>query len=289
MEARVNKVERGLIELPTWTDDAAGTRSEHREEVVIEEPLEIRVAGDSVTMTMRTPGEDRELALGFLFAEGLIQSMADVGSIYACGRSDDPSYGNVLELTPGPGVSLDVERLASARRSTLTTSACGICGRDGIDDLLARLRTRTPPSPAKLPADLLRRVPLLLARGQARFSRTGGLHGAAALSVAGEVLAAAEDVGRHNAVDKVVGHLLYARKLPAHTGEPCLLAVSGRASFEIVQKAAVAGFVAVASISAPSSLAVSSAQASGLCLASFVREGRFTLYANAARVSTQTS
>jgi FdhD protein len=282
----VLKVDRGLISLPAWTHDTTGACTERNEELVVEEPLEIRVAGDSVAFTMRTPGDDRELALGFLLAEGVITQLDDVGSIYPCGRSDDPSYGNVIEVTPGPGVSLDVERLARTRRNTLTSSACGVCGRDGIDDLLARLRGRAPLATGSLSAKLLRDVPALLARGQARFARTGGLHGACALSASGEVLAAAEDVGRHNAVDKVVGRLLYAGKLPAAGSEPGLLAVSGRASFEIVQKAAVAGFLAVASVSAPSSLAVSSAEAAGLCLAAFVREGRFTLYAHRDRIAT---
>jgi FdhD protein len=252
--------------------------------VVVEEPLEIRVAGETVAFTMRTPGDDRELALGFLHAEGVIASLADVGSIYPCGRSDDPSYGNVIEVAPGPGVNLDVERLLRAQRSGLTSSACGMCGRQGIDDLLARLHAHKTLPRAPLSAALLRRVPTLLARGQARFSRTGGLHGACALSAEGEVLAAAEDVGRHNAVDKVVGALLLTHKLPLQIEAPCLLAVSGRASFEIVQKAAVAGFALVASVSAPSSLAVSTAEAAGLTLACFVRDGRFTLYAHAARV-----
>lgn len=157
--------------IPTWTEDAHGRRSEHREEVVVEEPLEIRVAGERVAFTMRTPGEGRELAFAFLFAEGLINGLADVGSLYPCGRRDDASYGNVLELTPGPGVSLDLERMKGAQRSTLTTSACGVCGRDGVDDLLARIHSRTPASSATLCAKLVRRVPLLLARGQTRFSR----------------------------------------------------------------------------------------------------------------------
>jgi FdhD protein len=281
----VERADRGLISLPAWTHDAHGARHEQREEVVVEEPLEIRVAGDSVAFTMRTPGEDRELALGFLFAEGVIDSLDDVGSIYPCARTDDPSYGNVIEVTPGAGVSLDVDQLARARRNTLTTSACGVCGRDGIADLLARLRGRPAPAPGLLADKLLRELPALLARGQTRFARSGGLHGACALSASGEVMAAAEDIGRHNAVDKVIGRLLYAGCLPSQLAEPCILAVSGRASFEIVQKAAMAGFACVASVSAASSLAVSSAEAAGLCLAAFVRDGRFTLYAHRERVT----
>jgi FdhD protein len=281
----MERVDRGLISLPAWTHEASGARREQREAVVVEEPLEIRVAGESVAFTMRTPGEDRELALGFLFAEGVIERLDDVGSIYPCGRTDDASYGNVIEVTPGAGVSLDVEPLARARRTALTTSACGVCGRDGIADLRARLQRTPVRNGGALSEKLLREAPALLARGQTRFARSGGLHGACALSASGEILAAAEDVGRHNAVDKVVGRLLYAGRLPSQLAEPCLLAVSGRASFEIVQKAAVAGFACVASVSAPSSLAISSAEAAGLCLAAFVRDGRFTLYAQRERIT----
>jgi FdhD protein len=255
--------------------------------VVVEEPLEIRVAGDAVALTMRTPGDDRQLALGFLFAEGVIASLDDVGSVYHCGRSDDPRYGNAIEVTPGPGARLDLEALARTRRVGITQSACGVCGRDGIDDLLARvvpLIDQVPLEPA-----LLRRVPALLSQHQPNFARSGGLHAACAITAAGEVLASAEDVGRHNAVDKVVGKLLYEGRLPrAQNDELCtarVLAVSGRASFEIVQKAAAAGFLCVASVSAPSSLAVDTAEALGVTLASFVREGRFTLYAHAHRVA----
>jgi FdhD protein len=280
-----SKIDRGVVGLESWAEDETGLRVARHEEVVVEEPLEIRVAGEAVALTMRTPGDDRELALGFLHAEGVIDSLADVGSVYRCGRTDQPGYGNVIEVAPGPGVSLDVERLARARRTHLTTSACGVCGREGIDDLLARLPARERLPHVELSAALLRRVPALLARGQARFSRTGGLHGVCAVSADGEVLAAAEDVGRHNAVDKVVGALLLAGQLPRHTRTACLLAVSGRASFEIVQKAAMAGFVCIASVSAPSSLAVATAEASGLTLAAFVRDGRFTLYAHAERVA----
>ena len=278
------RVERCVVTVQAVCHDGSTSRTV-QEELVLEEPLEIRVAGDALALTMRTPGDDRFLALGFLYAEGVIASLRDVGSVYHCGRTDDPRYGNAIEVTPGPGARIEVERLERARRVGLTTSACGVCGRDGIDDLLLRLGPpRAAPSPVAVA--LLQQVPTLLARGQTVFARTGGLHGACAIGPGGELLAQAEDVGRHNAVDKVVGRLLYAGALPAHTarGEAHVLAVSGRASFEIVQKAAMAGFACVASVSAPSSLAVATAQAAGLTLASFVREGRFTLYAHSERV-----
>jgi FdhD protein len=234
---------------------------------------------------MRTPGEDRFLALGFLFAEGVLRELDDVGSVQHCGRMDDPRYGNSIEVVPGPGVSLDVDVLARTKRIGLTQSACGVCGRDNIDDLLEKVPVLQ--STERIAADLLLRVPQLLAVKQDNFTRTGGLHAACAISAAGHIVAHAEDVGRHNAVDKVVGKLFHARTLPRENqadDAARILAVSGRASFEIVQKAAMAGFLCVASISAPSSLAVETAQSAGLTLAAFVREGRFTLYAHDERV-----
>jgi FdhD protein len=248
--------------------------------VVVEQPLSIRVTGDTVATTMRTPGDDRYLALGFLYAEGVIQGLQDVSSVYHCGRTDLPDYGNAIEVVPAPGARLDIER---ARRAGPTNSACGVCGRERIDDLLASLRGRD--RAASVPAALLREVPRLLGAVQPLFARTGGSHGACALTLAGHTVAQAEDVGRHNAVDKVIGRLLYEGRLPGTCADaPVLLAVSARAGFEIVQKAALAGFACVATVSAPSSLAVEAAEAAGITLASFVREGRFTLYTHAARV-----
>lgn len=261
-----------------------GVPSSRVEDIAVEEPLEIRVAGDAIALTMRTPGDDRFLALGFLFAEGIITSLADVGSVYTCGRSDEPGYGNTIEVTPGPGARIPEERLARTRRTFATTSACGVCGRDSIDDLLARCPRRGDDT--RIAAALIARATDLLALDQPHFARTGGLHAACAITSNAQVIASAEDIGRHNAVDKVVGKLLYAGALssPSDAARPLLLAVSGRASFEIVQKAAMAGFLCVASISAPSSLAIETARATGLTLAAFVRGGRFGLYAGSERV-----
>jgi FdhD protein len=211
-----------------------------------------------------------------------VRTLNDVGSVYHCGRSDAPGYGNAIDVLPGAGVHLDPELLSSARRSGLTSSACGLCGRESIDDLLARLTPRT--AEHTLAASRLRAVPAILAAHQPDFARTGGLHAACAVDASGQVLAHAEDVGRHNAVDKVVGKLLCSGQLERAEAGARLRAVSGRASFEIAYKAAVAGFCAVASVSAPSSLAIEAAQAAGLVLASFVRDGRFTLYAGEQRV-----
>ena len=259
------------------------------DDIVIEEPLEIRVAGESLAMTMRTPGDDRFLALGFLFAEGVLRDLDDVGSVQHCGRMEEPRYGNAIEIVPGPGVNLDIDILARTKRVGMTQSACGVCGRDNIDDLLERMPVLE--SSERIEANLLLRVPELLADKQNNFARTGGLHAACAIAASGRVVAHAEDVGRHNAVDKVVGKLFHARTLPcyeacyAETNESArILAVSGRASFEIVQKAAMAGFLCVASVSAPSSLAIETARAAGVTLAAFVRDGRFTLYSHENRV-----
>jgi len=255
--------------------------------VAVEEPLEIRVAGDTVALTMRTPGEDGDLALGFLYAEGIIEAAADVGGVAHCGRPGEEGFGNVVEVTPGAGTSLDWERVALSRRGTLTTSACGVCGRASIDDLLAAC---TPlPSGPVLPRGAVAAAIASLRSAQALFERTGGTHAAAAHAGDGTRILAREDVGRHNAVDKVVGALLRQRLVgrgaAAGPGAPVLLAVSGRASFEIVQKAIRARLPLVASVSAPTSLAVDLAVRAGLTLAGFVRDARLNVYSHPTRIS----
>jgi FdhD protein len=247
--------------------------------VAVEAPLEIRIAGETVAITMRTPGADRELALGFLFAEGVVESVADVGGVAHCGRPDEEGYGHTIDVQPGPGVALDPETHPALRRGTLISSACGVCGRRSIDDLLARLPKRGEPTP--LSPALLAGATARLAENQPSFRRTGGMHAAAVLTSEGEFLFGHEDVGRHNAVDKVVGTMLLRSALPAtmpRPDDPAILAVSGRVSFEIVQKAAVAGLTAVAGISAPTSLAVDLAREAGLTLAAFARDGRVSVY-----------
>ena len=231
-------------------------RAERRPDVVaVEEPLEIRVDGETVAVTMRTPGADSDLALGFLFSEGMIDGAGDVGSAAHCGRPGEEGYGNVMDVRSAGGHRIDVERVLEGRRWSTTTSACGVCGRRSIDGLLSRC-SPVGNAPALPAAEILRCMELLSGL-QPVFSRTGGLHAAAAFGEAGALLASAEDVGRHNAVDKVVGALLRrglaGRPGPAGTR---LLAVSGRTSFEIVQKGAAAGIPVVAGVSAPSSLAV---------------------------------
>lgn len=252
------------------------------DDVVVEEPLEIRIAGDALAVTMRTPGQDEDLALGFLFAEGLIRTAADVGRVAHCGRPGDDGYGNTVDVIPGPGAVLDPDRVRSSRRGTLITAACGVCGRQSIDDLLARLEPWGEGEPRGLTVsvDVLGRCTRELREEQANFARTGGVHAASLLDRSGQILTVAEDVGRHNAVDKVIGALLREGRL----GEATMLVVSGRASFEIVQKAAVARVPIVAAVSAPTSLAVDLAERLGLTLCGFVREGRLNIYAHSERV-----
>ncbi len=256
--------------------------------VAVEEPLEIRIDGEAVATTMRTPGADADLALGFLFAEGILSGAADVSAVAPCGRPGDEGYGNVIDVRSAAGMRLDPERLLEGHRVAPITSACGVCGRRAIEGLAARIR----------PLDATRRVaPALLvaaveaiSRSQPAFVRTGGLHAAVLLAEDGALLAAAEDVGRHNAVDKVIGALLRAGRIGAGAAPgqgPAVLAVSGRTGFEIVQKAAAAGVPAVASISAPTSLAVDLAAAAGIALAGFVRGGSMNVYAHAERLAPE--
>jgi len=253
--------------------------------VAVEEPLEIRVDGEAVATTMRTPGADADLALGFLFAEGILAGASDVSSISHCGRPGEEGFGNVIDVRSAAGIRLDPERLLDGHRVAPISSACGVCGRRAIEGLTERIRP-VDGSHRVAPALLVFAVDAI-SRSQPAFARTGGLHAAVLVADGGAILAAAEDVGRHNAVDKVIGALVRAGGLGAGappTGAPAVLAVSGRTGFEIVQKAAAAGIPAVASISAPTSLAVDLAAAAGITLAGFVRAGTMNVYAHAERL-----
>jgi FdhD protein len=251
------------------------------DDVAVEEPLEIRVAGDALAVTMRTPGADRELALGFLFAEGVIRSLDDVGSVAHCGRPGEEGFGNVIDVLPGAGVVLAPERIAGTRRGTLTAAACGVCGRLTIDDLIARCAPVA--DDARIEATALARFIRSMRDRQELFARTGGVHAAALFAVAatGDApLFVREDVGRHNAVDKLVGALIFARAAAAGHA----LIVSGRTSFEIVQKAAVAGIPIVASVSAPSSLAIDLAARMNVTLVAFLRGESMSVYSAPERI-----
>ncbi|HET9034876.1 MAG TPA: formate dehydrogenase accessory sulfurtransferase FdhD [Myxococcaceae bacterium] len=255
--------------------------------VAVEEPLEIRLAGDTLAITMRTPGADHALAAGFLLSEGIIRSVDDLGTLSHCGRTDQEGYGNALDVLPAPGVHLQWERVTASRRGTLTSAACGVCGREQIDDLLARIEPLGE-APA-VDAALVASGPDRLRAAQKAFDRTGGTHAAMVLAADGTVLSVHEDVGRHNAVDKAIGTLVLAGvigpcRAPATGPRPALLVVSGRSSFEMVQKAAMAHIPVLASVGAASSLAVDLAERSGVALATFVRGGSFNLYTHGQRI-----
>jgi FdhD protein len=221
---------------------------------------------------MRTPGHDFELAVGFCFAEGLLDG-APVESVRYCGtgRASESAF-NVVSVETG-GVATRPEP-----RLTTVSSSCGLCGSASLEQLVERLPGLRPESLTSFDLDVLAKVPDAVRGAQALFASTGGVHAAAAFDAGGTPLLVREDVGRHNAVDKVVGRLLLDGELPA---DQLGLFVSGRASFEIVQKAWAAGFAAVVAVSAPTALAVSTARAAGLLLAGFAREGRFNVYAPA--------
>jgi FdhD protein len=258
--------------------------AETEDALAVEEPLEIRVDGDAIATTMRTPGSDADLALGFLFAEGIVAGARDVSSISHCGRPGEEGYGNVLDVHSAGGHRIDPDRVLEGRRWSTTTSACGVCGRRSIDGLLDRCSPVGDAPP--LPVDEILGAMARLRDLQPVFVRTGGLHAAAAFAPGRVLLASAEDVGRHNAVDKVVGALLRGGQAGAGSrGRPALLAVSGRTSFEIVQKAAAAGVAVVSGVSAPSSLAVDLARAAGIALCGFARGEALNVYTHAGRVA----
>lgn len=263
------------------THRAAEKSVTRAETLAVEEPLEIRVNGAAVTVTMRTPGSDFELAQGFLLTEGVIGGRDDVHSIrYCAGRDDDGANTyNVLDVTLAAGVQppdLDVTR------NFYTTSSCGVCGKAALDAV--RLISRFSPGTddATVAAGTLAAMPHQLRSAQKVFDKTGGLHAAALFGVDGEMAVVREDVGRHNAVDKVIGWATEQRRIPLRAS---VLLVSGRASFELTQKAVMAGIPVLAAVSAPSSLAVSLAEESAITLVAFLREDSMNIYTGADRIT----
>jgi FdhD protein len=256
---------------------AAGEREPFDDRVAVEEPLEIRIAGETFAVTMRTPGHDEELVLGLLLSEGIVRSAADVGGIAHCGKPGE--LGNVIDVSAAPGAVIDWEPDGPVRRATLTTSACGVCGRRSIDDLLARVRPIEDDS--RFSEAWVQSLTAQLNPRQQNFAASGGVHAAALWDAAGGAAIVREDVGRHNAVDKVLGRCALDGGLPARGRA---LVVSGRASFELVQKAIVAQLPLLVSVSAPSSLAVAAARAAQLTLVGFAREHRFNVYAGEERL-----
>jgi len=250
--------------------------------LVGEEPLEIRVNGIAVSVTMRTPGDDFELAAGFLFGEGIAPTGGEIRRI-AYGRGPDGrTSGNVVDVTLGEGAPVDLDRF---RRHFVAASSCGICGKASIDAVRAR-GLRRPRGDAAIDPGRLCALPDRLRPAQALFGKTGGLHAAALFDPEDRLVSIREDVGRHNAVDKIVGHAVLERRVPLSNH---LLLVSGRGGFEIVQKALVAGVPIVASVSAPSSLAVRLAREYDLTLVGFLRGQRFVVYAGEDRIAADGS
>jgi FdhD protein len=254
-----------------------GHASSRDDQLTVEEPLEIRLGGLSFSVTMRTPGHDEELVAGFLLAERVIHGAADIDTIAPYrGPTESPGLANVMNVLVRSGQACR-ERL---RRTVVTSSSCGLCGRATVEGLLAEI------SPIKtdltVPVELFHELERSLSAAQATFEKTGGLHAAGLFDAEGRLLVLREDVGRHNAVDKVIGHMLLAQQLPL---DRHILLVSGRLSFEIVQKALVAGIPIVAAVSAPSSLAVQLAIASDMTLIGFLRRGSLNIYAGAHRIS----
>jgi FdhD protein len=246
-----------------------------------EEPMELRVGGRALAVTMRTPGHDVELAHGFLLTEGVITTAADVATARWCDSVDETGANtyNVLDVALSPGVAPPE---AGVERNFYTTSSCGVCGKASLDAV--RLRSRFSPAedPVRVADTTLYALPDALREAQRLFDSTGGLHAAGLFTADGTPLVVREDVGRHNAVDKVLGWALLDGRIPA---SGCVLMVSGRASFELVQKAVMAGVPVLAAVSAPSSLAVSLAVESGMTLVGFLRGQTMNVYAGAERIT----
>jgi FdhD protein len=251
------------------TDAASG--QEQPDQLAVEAPLTLKVGGETVATTMRTPGHDLELALGWLVAEGVARRPGDVLEATSCDA-------DTVQLRLALGV------IAPRARLGATSSACGVCGSDTIDEVLARRGPAPAPGRPLVGASVISALPDRLRRAQRAFARTGGLHAAGLFTAEGEAVCVREDVGRHNAVDKVVGWALQAGRLPA---ADLVLQVSGRASFELTQKAAMAGIPMLCAVSAPSTLAVDLAREAGLTLVGFVRGDSMNVYAGSDRIVVQ--
>lgn len=256
--------------------------------LAVEEPLEIRVAFSSpqgritrsLAVTMRTPGHDFDLAAGFLFSERVVDSAAQILAIRHAGRPRGPhALRNIVRIDLAPNVSIDFARL---QRNFYASSSCGVCGKSSIDSLASLGCSPLPTPGPTVPASLLYSLPDSLRTAQSVFECTGGLHAAAIFHRSGSLALLREDIGRHNAVDKIIGHALRSASLPLADS---LLLVSGRAGFELVQKSIAAGIPILAAVGAPSSLAVDLAREFDLTLIGFLRQGRFNIYSRPDRIS----
>jgi len=261
-----------LTQVSEWDEGKVHRKEDY---LAAEEPLEIRIGEHPLSVTMRTPGDDLDLAAGFLLTEGLVQRREQIVALdHDPGDPDNPGAmrGNVVRVELAPEAMPDFDKM---RRHFFAASSCGICGKASIDSV--RARAMQPPNPNfRLDPDVLVRLPDTLRASQAVFGRTGGLHAAALFDAKGELLILREDIGRHNAVDKVIGWAIRNDRMPLAN---VALLVSGRGGFEIIQKAIVAGLPVVASVSAPSSLAVQLAREMSLTLIGFLRGQRFVVYA----------
>ena len=288
------RTQRRRIQRISVSDDpaagSAGPLAGARADLLaVEEPLEIRIGGQPLTVTMRTPGDDIDLAAGFLFTEGLLSPAVDLRQIRMC---DENVADATLEVADLPSAA-EVQRATDARRAQqtaqeraqrnfLTTSACGVCGKESIDAIRVRSRYDLTADQTQVSPAMLAGLPDRLREAQRVFASTGGLHAAGLFSTDGSLAVLREDVGRHNAVDKVIGWALRAGRLPL-TGH--ILMVSGRASFELVQKAAVAGLPVLAAVSAPSSLAADLAEETGMTLVGFLRGNSMNAYTGLQRLT----
>jgi FdhD protein len=254
--------------------------------VAVEEPLEIRLGYGlenareqrAISITMRTPGHDRELAVGFLHGEGLIRARTDVDRVEPCGAPSPDGYINTVRVDLAENVAPDMARLA---RNFYTTSSCGVCGKSSLEALQSVAPPKITASWPAVDSELLPLLPTKLRVHQEIFETTGGLHAAALFSPYGDFIELREDVGRHNAVDKLIGAMLLRDLVPLREH---VLLLSGRASFELMQKALMAGIGFVAAVGAPSSLAVDLARAHGITLVGFLRDNRFNVYTGEERV-----
>ncbi len=270
------------------TEFRPGEQARTRDDVLaVEEPMEIRVAfgarearqARSLSITMRTPGNDFELAAGFLFTEGILQASSQVESIEFCGpAAPGRSTSNIVRVELAPGVELD---LGSLERHFYTTSSCGICGKASLDAVQVKGLTTLPAGTPRFSRDMLHALPVKLRAEQPVFDRTGGLHAAGLATPDGALHEIREDVGRHNAVDKLIGRRFLDGKTPL---SDVAMVVSGRASFEILQKALVAGIPLIVAVGAPSSLAVEMAERFGMTLAGFASQQRLNVYCGVDRI-----
>lgn len=278
---------KGTTQVGIWKIEN-GDGVETRDTLAQEEPLEIRLGFTrdgqrehrQLSITMRTPGQDRELALGFLFAEGVLHSREQVASARHCGKAvEGAETSNVFRVDLAPDTIVDLPRL---ERYFTTTSSCGVCGKTSLDALAISGDTKPLTDRFCVSPQIIHQLPTTLREAQAVFDSTGGLHAAALFDASGNLLCLREDVGRHNALDKLVGAQLEAGNLPIHER---LLLLSGRASFELLQKALRASIPVVAAVGAPSSLAVELAQRFHITLLGFVRNQRFNIYSGTERIA----